>query len=96
MPVAELLARTPSRELTDWMAYEKMTGPLGPERADLHAGIIAATIANANRGKGKRRFRPADFMPKWDRPRATTPSAMANMLKTLTRKMGGRVRKRGD
>ena len=55
-----------SRQLSEWQAYERISGPLGAARADLHAGIIAATIANANRPPKSKPFRPADFIPKWD------------------------------
>ena len=68
MPVSELLSRVTSTELAEWLAYEKVTGTLGTERADLHAGIVASTIANANRGKGKRVAKVSEFTPKWDKP----------------------------
>lgn len=87
MTVTELLARIPAAELTDWAAYERLSGTLGPERADLHAGIIAAVIANVNRAKGGRRFRPADFIPTWDRPGASTPQQMATLLKSWSKKI---------
>ncbi|WP_455711309.1 phage tail assembly protein T, partial [Streptomyces bacillaris] len=28
--------------MTEWMAYERVTGPLGPERADVLHGIQTA------------------------------------------------------
>lgn len=64
MTVAEMLARIDSRELTEWMAYAAIE-PFGEERADLRAGIIAATIANANRDPKKqpKPFQPEAFMP---------------------------------
>jgi hypothetical protein len=95
MTVGELLARVSAAELTDWMAYERISGPLGAGRADLQAGIIAATVANVNRAKGKRAYRPDEFIPRFDRPRATTPQQMANFLKALTLRLGGRIRKGG-
>jgi hypothetical protein len=66
MPVGELLRRTTSRELTEWMAFYELE-PFGPERGDLRAGIVAATVANANRDpkKVKKAFEPQDFMPKF-------------------------------
>jgi len=64
MTVAELLSRISSRELSEWMAYYELE-PFGEERADLRAGIIAATIANVNRSKKQRAFQPAQFMPKF-------------------------------
>jgi hypothetical protein len=42
--------------------------PWGEERADLRAGIVAATIANLFRRKG-RTLKPRDFMPKFKRVR---------------------------
>lgn len=39
--------------------------PWGESRADLRAGIIASTIANVNRRKGKKAYKPVDFMPKF-------------------------------
>ncbi len=40
--------------------------PWGGERQyDLPAGIVACTIANANRGKDSKAFQPNDFMPKF-------------------------------
>lgn len=96
MSVSELLASMSASELAEWMAYEEITGPLGPERGDIHAGIIASTIANVNRKKGKRPYKPQEFMPTWDRPRANTPQQMANFLKSLTLGLGGKIRKRED
>ena len=65
-----LLKNISSRELTEWAEYYKLE-PFGEERADLRAGIIGATIANVNRGKGGKTFTPQDFMPKFDQPKQT-------------------------
>lgn len=64
MTVRELLAQTDSRELSEWMAYYRLE-PWGCEVEDLRAGIIASTIANANRDPKKQRkpFQPSDFIP---------------------------------
>ena len=56
------MARIDSKELSEWMAYYELE-PFGHVRTDLNAGIIAATIANVNRGKQGQAYRPADFMP---------------------------------
>jgi hypothetical protein len=55
----ELLEKMSSRELSEWLAYYGLE-PFGDERADLRAGIISSTIANAN---SNHRFKPSDFMP---------------------------------
>lgn len=48
------------------MAYEELTGPLDDRRrGDHQASVIAATIANANRGKRSKRYRPGDFLIDW-------------------------------
>lgn len=65
--VRELLARIDSRELSEWMCFYTLE-PFGDVRGDLQAGIVAATIANANSGKGSKTFQPADFMPLMDKP----------------------------
>ena len=49
-------------DLRQWIEYYK-TSPWGQERADLRAGIIASTFANANRAKRSRAYKPEDFMP---------------------------------
>jgi len=53
-----------SREFAEWVAYDRIN-PIGPERADWRAALIAWMIACAFRGKGRP---PAikDFMPEWD------------------------------
>ena len=47
------------------MAYYGLE-PFGQEREALHAGIVAATIANANSTSKGRAFQPADFMPDFE------------------------------
>ena len=71
MPVRELLARTGSDELTEWMAFYQLE-PFGDMRADLRSGVIASTFANANRTKHAQVFTPEDFMPYLDRPQPQT------------------------
>ena len=59
-----MMERINSRELTEWIAYWQIE-PWGEERADYRSGMIASVIANVNRGKGGRRYKPQDFMPKF-------------------------------
>jgi len=51
-----------AREISEWLAYQRIRGPLGPERADLAAGIIAAASVSPHLKKGAR-VAPVDFMP---------------------------------
>lgn len=65
MTVGEMLARMSSRELTAWQIYERMYGPLGPQRDDQLAALIAATVANAFRGKGDKPAKVSEYVPDW-------------------------------
>jgi len=62
MTVRELLCRIDSRELSEWAAFYSLE-PFGYFRSDMQAGIVASTIANCNRTKNSRSFKPMDFMP---------------------------------
>lgn len=54
----------PYEELQKWSDYYALE-PFGEIRADLRAGAICATFANANRDPKKRAesYVPSDFMP---------------------------------
>lgn len=94
MPVAELLARTSSRELSEWMAYERVSGPLDVRlRNEIAAGIIAATVANANGAKKK--AKPSDFLPVWYKRKKTAREIWQDVVKANTA-LGGIVRKPGE
>jgi hypothetical protein len=54
-----------SAELSEWMAFYAVE-PFGGDTGYIGHAITASTIANANRGKGKA-FKPADFMPQFDK-----------------------------
>jgi hypothetical protein len=54
-----------SLQLSEWMAYERLD-PFGQYREDYRAGIIAATIANANRSKKSKPFTPEQFIPTFE------------------------------
>jgi flagellar basal body rod protein FlgC len=69
MTVQELLSRVSSRELAEWIAFFELE-PWGTEVEDWRAGLIASTIANANRDQKRRRrpYEPQDFIPRRDVP----------------------------
>lgn len=48
------------------MAYERVAGPVGPERDDLLFGRMTASIVSALRGRKGRPLKPEDFMYDWD------------------------------
>jgi hypothetical protein len=71
IPIGELQERVTSREFAEYWAFHELS-PIGPERDDLRAGVVASTIANANRNP-KKRSRPytaAEFTPQFGAPAA--------------------------
>ena len=64
-----MLANMSNREFVEWQAYYGLE-PFGEERADLRAGIVSATVANAAGGRGKgRAAKPTDFMVDFSKAR---------------------------
>ncbi|MFH1619217.1 MAG: DUF4035 domain-containing protein [bacterium] len=86
-----MLSRMPSYELTEWMAYDKID-PFGQERADLRNGVLCALIANRFEMLGKkgrrRRYKPADFMPKFGKERDSSET-MLQKVKQLNAMLRG-------
>ena len=83
-----------SEELTDWVAYERIAGTLGPERDDLLAGIIAERVTTmGQQSKKPKKFKVEDFLPKWGKDRKKkekqTPEQQKSILQSLTQKFGG-------
>ncbi|MFE9381774.1 hypothetical protein ACFYMO_00835 [Streptomyces sp. NPDC007025] len=80
MTVRELLARTSSRELTEWQAYERVTGPLDIRaRLDISAGVVAATVANS--AGAKKKAKPSDFIPTWFKRKRSPEEIWADVMK---------------
>lgn len=81
-----------SREFAEWIAYDGIE-PFGEDRGDLRAGIIAATIANANRGKNSSPFHPKDFMPDFERKhKQQTDEEMQAFMRSVTARLGGKIK----
>lgn len=87
--VAELGRRVTSRELIEWQAYGELE-PFGPPAHAYDAGVIAATVANAHRGKGREPFKPADFTPHIIR--AKTPAQRAAEKRQAAAGLSARLR----
>lgn len=80
-----------SSELTEWMVYEKITGPLGRRRLDIQAATISATIANANRSKKAKRAQISDFLIDYSRAsRKKTGRELLATLKDINSALRGR------
>lgn len=73
-----MLAEMTSSELTAWMAFFKLE-PFGELRADFREAAHMALVANMNRKKGSKRFKPEDFMPVWDERDRAQSDAQAMM-----------------
>lgn len=67
------------------MAYERVAGPLGPERDDILTALLATVVHNVFAKKGKK---VKDFLPEWDR-KPQTPEDMLHTLRHLNRIYGG-------
>lgn len=75
----------PAQEVAIWEAAY-MVEPWGEVRDDMASGIVAATIANVNRGKDTPAFTPADFMLFHERQQ---PESAPHDLETIKRLTGG-------
>jgi hypothetical protein len=82
-----MLAEISSAQYSEWMAFYRLE-PYGEERADLRAGIIASTIANANRGKNQKVFKPSDFIARFDPPDEEAEAAL--MIEKVRAALGGK------
>jgi hypothetical protein len=61
----DLVRRMPMSEFVEWWLLEQLE-PFGDRRGDLHAGTVAATIANVNRTERSRGYEWRDMIPDWD------------------------------
>lgn len=82
-----MLSEITSRQFAEWMAYSQLE-PWGEERDDLRMGIVASTIANSNRGKGQKPYKPQDFMPSFEQE--TEEEAQARLIAKAMKALGGR------
>ncbi len=82
-----MLAEMTSPQFAEWLAYSRLE-PWGEERADLRMGIVAQTIANTNRGKNQKPYKPQDFMPSFEPE--TEEDARARMIARARAALGGK------
>ena len=85
-----MLSRMPARIFLEWWKYYQYE-PFGEERADLRAGIIASTFANAFRKKGTKAFSPAVFMPKFGPRVKRSGEYLFKKMLAITKLFGGTV-----
>lgn len=97
----EMLSRISSMEITEWIAYERIAGPLGAWRFDVLTAHIVAAITNGFRAFGKQSpiRELKKFLPTWDRKAQSeqTPDEMLEVIRSLNRAAGGKeVRRNGS
>jgi hypothetical protein len=69
-----------AREYAAWQAFDAVE-PIGGERLDLAAGIVAAAVANAARDPRRSKpFFPADFMPLAPKPPPPADGGLAAFI----------------
>ena len=85
-----MIAQMPARVFREWLLYAE-TNPWGEKRADWRAAMVAATMASLWRGKGQRRPKIGDFLPKFKRRRKKekTPKDHLRAMVGLARLFGG-------
>ena len=90
------MAEIDAVEFAEWKAYWQIN-PFGEERADLRMGINTACLLNVHVPKGKRRYKPSDFMPKFERKeiKQQTPQDMLILMTRITQSLGGKFVKPG-
>jgi hypothetical protein len=76
-----------SAELNEWMAFSLLE-PFGGDAQYIGHAITAATVANGNRGKGKKPVEVKDFLPKF-RKRQQTPGEQIQFAEMMTAALGG-------
>lgn len=64
--------------------------PFGTEAGYLGHAITSATIANANKPKGKKAYTPKDFMPGFRKKKKQTTDAMIGIASMITQARGGK------
>lgn len=90
-----LLRRMPSSLLTEWIAYDQID-PIGLARVDAGFGLVAATIVNVNRKRGRRAVKPNEMYPPWDKqfvkrhPAKQPWQQQLAIVEMLNAAMGGR------
>ena len=82
-----MLSEITSAQFAEWMAYSRLE-PWGEDRDDLRMGIVASVIANSNRGKGKKPYKPQDFMPDFEPE--DEAAAIERIRENLRKTLGGK------
>jgi hypothetical protein len=99
MSPSEARRRLTLADVRELLALERLEGPVGAARGDLQAGVVAATVVNANpyRGKDARPVTPDEFVPDWDGSRRERRGRSSlEAWRALGRRLKERREKKGD
>lgn len=83
-----------SKELTEWIAFASIE-PFGGDAEYLGTAIVAQTVANVNRGKGKKPFKTEEFIPKFEK-KTQSVDEMIQFAHMMTISMGGEDKRKPD
>lgn len=78
----ELMQRMSAAEFMEWRLLEQIE-PFGDRRADIHAGMVCAVLANIHRGEKTKPFTITDFVPTWDPPPPVRPQTPEEQLQFM-------------
>jgi len=79
-PAIEFWESTPRRVSTFTTAHAQAEA-----KTDYRFGVVASIIANVNRGKNRRPFKPADFFESLQTKRVQSPGDMRTMFLAVAR-----------
>jgi hypothetical protein len=84
MTVEQLSSCLSSEELSEWIAYNSIEPFSVAERIELMLASLMSLTANVNRRKGKKAFRPKDFMPRYDKAfKKQSPETIKEIMMAL-------------
>lgn len=87
-----MLAAIPNTLFVEWLAYNNLD-PIGEERHDFQAALVASVMAEIHRDTKRRAkpFQPGDFMPEWGQREEPGPAwqGMLKMVEMMNTMMGG-------
>lgn len=86
IPVSRLQREIDSAEFVELQALDVLEGL--PGDGWRHAGTVAATIANVNRGKHSRPYHAADFMPRYHQPKSVEQQEL--MIRSIATVVNGK------
>lgn len=89
----EILARHNSRELSEWIAFDRIS-PFGDKRADVRTGVLGSTMVNIWKGRGGKPAEIEDFIPDFTKNRGRkkqTWEDQKKIVEMMNAAFGGKV-----